>query len=209
MISNVSAAQTRRVLSLVALLCNDSSIQPNLPQYILGNEHVLQTSVLGDLRGDRSLSANVHVLRRKSSWVNDTELAAIARNWGRALQQPCPDRQPVLLLDACSSHLGPRPLASCVRCKIWALYVLARLTWLLKPADTHCFALLKASLQQQFHDTALLSATGKVTVKNILEHLDRGIRKMLQGRSWKEAFEGNGWSSEQKHVRQRILGSME
>ena len=64
--SNVSTAQTRSVLSLVALLCHDSSIQPNLPQYILGNEHVLQTSVFGDLRRDTSLSANVHVLRREN-----------------------------------------------------------------------------------------------------------------------------------------------
>ena len=32
---------------------------------------------------------------------------------------------------------------------------------------------------------------------------------MLQGRSWKEAFEGNDWNNEQKHVRQRILDSME
>ena len=54
--SSVTTAQTRSVLSLVALLCNDSSIQPRLPQYILGNEHVLQTSVLGQLRRDRSLS---------------------------------------------------------------------------------------------------------------------------------------------------------
>ena len=63
--SSVAAAQTRSVLSLVALLCNDSSIQPHLPQYILGNEHVLQSNVLGELRRDRSLSPNVHIVRRK------------------------------------------------------------------------------------------------------------------------------------------------
>ena len=54
--SSVTTARTRGMQSLVALLCNDSSIQPHLPQYILGNEHVLQTSVLGQLRRDRSLS---------------------------------------------------------------------------------------------------------------------------------------------------------
>ena len=80
------------------------------------------------------------------------------------------------MLDACSPHLGPSFLASCVRCKIRVLYVPARLTWLLQPTDTHCFALLKTSLRQQFHDMALLAANGKVTVKDILEHLDRAIR---------------------------------
>ena len=34
------------------------------------------------------------------------------------------------------------------------------MTWLLQPADTHCFALLKASLRQQFHNTALTAADG-------------------------------------------------
>ena len=142
---SVTTAQTRSVLSLVALMCNDSSNQPHLPQYILGNEHVLQTSVLGELRRDVSLSPKVHILRRKSAWVNDAELAAIARHWGRVLQLHCPDRQPILLLDVCSAHLGPSFLASCVRWKIWVVFVPARLTWLLQPADTHCFALLKAS----------------------------------------------------------------
>ena len=58
---SVTTAQTRSVLSLVALLCKDTSIQPRLPQYILGNEHVLQTSVLGELRRDMSLSPNIHI----------------------------------------------------------------------------------------------------------------------------------------------------
>ena len=107
-----------------------------------------------------------------------------ARNWGSALQQHCPDRQPFLFVDACSSYLGPQFLANCVRCKIWVLYVPARLTWLLLPAGTHCFALLKASIRLEFHDTALLSAIGKVTVKDMLEHLDGAIRKVLQGRCW-------------------------
>ena len=43
---SASTAQTRSVLSFVALLCSDSSLQPRLPQYVLGNEHVLQASVL-------------------------------------------------------------------------------------------------------------------------------------------------------------------
>ena len=207
--TGVTTAQARSVLSLVALLCNDSSIQPRLPQYILGNEHVLPASVLGDLRRDRSLSPNIHILRRRSAWVNDTELAVIARHWGRVLSLHCPDRQPILLMDACSVHLGPRFLASCVRCKIWVVYVPARLTWLLQPADTHCFALLKASLRQQFHETSLLADSGRVTVRDILEHLNIAIRKVFQGRSWSEAFEGNGWSDGQRRVRQRILDTLE
>ena len=50
--SSVTTAQTRSVLSLVALLCNDSSIQPRLPQYILGNRqaHWASCDVIGVCR---------------------------------------------------------------------------------------------------------------------------------------------------------------
>ena len=61
--SGVTTAQTRSVLSLVALLCNHSSIEPRPPQYSPGNEHVLHTCTLGELNRDRSQSPNVHILR--------------------------------------------------------------------------------------------------------------------------------------------------
>ena len=41
--------QTRGALSLVALLCDDSSIQPRLPQYVIGNETVLPASLVAEL----------------------------------------------------------------------------------------------------------------------------------------------------------------
>ena len=63
--SSVTTTQTRSVLSFVALLYNDSSIQPRPPQCTLGNEHVLQACVLGELRRGGSLSPTVHILRRK------------------------------------------------------------------------------------------------------------------------------------------------
>ena len=104
---SASTAQTRSVLSLVALLCNDSSFQSRLPQYILGNEHVLRASVVGELRRDVSLLPNVHILRRKSAWVNDAELAAISRHWGRVLQDHCPDKQPSFCWTPAAHTWGP------------------------------------------------------------------------------------------------------
>ena len=46
--SSVPTAHTRSVLSLVTSLCKDSSVQPRVTRYILGNEQVLQTNALGE-----------------------------------------------------------------------------------------------------------------------------------------------------------------
>ena len=99
--------QTRGALSLIALLCDDSSVQPRLPQYVIGNEQVLPASLVTDLLSGGRLFPNVRLLRRKSAWVNDAALAATARHWGEVLAEVSVDRQPILLLDACSAHLGP------------------------------------------------------------------------------------------------------
>ena len=201
--------QTRGALSLIALLCDDSSVQPRLPQYVIGNEHVLQASLVADLQNDGRLLPNVRLLRRKSAWVNDAALAAIARHWGQVLVEVSADRQPILLLDACSAHLGPKFLAMCGRWNIWVVCVPARLTWLMQPADTHCFALLKALLRKRFHEALIAGTDGKVTVKDILLHMNESIRRILQGRRWTPAFEGNGWDAGQQRVRQKILHMLE
>ena len=93
--------------------------------------------------------------------MNDAALAAIAWHWGQVLAEVSVDRQPILLLDACSAHLGPKFLATCRSWRIWVVCVPARLTWLMKPADTHCFALLKAWLRQRFHEALLAGTDGK------------------------------------------------
>ena len=201
--------QTRGALSLVALLCDDSSVQPRLPQYVIGNEHVLPASLVADLQSGGRLHPNVRLLRQKSSWVNDAALAAIAQHWGQVLAEFSVDRQPILLLDACSAHLGLKFLAMCRRWSIWVVCVPARMTWLMQPADTHCFALLKAWLRKRFHEALVAGTDGKVTVKDILLHMNESIRRVLQGRRWRPAFEGNGWDAGQQRVRQKILHMLE
>ena len=146
---NVTRGQTRSVVSLVALLCEDSRVQAELPQYIIGNEHVLPATVVTQLRAEGALLRNVHLVRRKSAWANDALLASIARHWGRVLASRRAHQQPILLVDACNAHLARRFLDTCSRWKIWLVYVPARLTWLVQPANTHCFALLKALLREK------------------------------------------------------------
>ena len=187
---NATRGQTRSNLSLVALLCEDTSIQAELPQYIIGNEHVLPAAVVAELRAEGALLPNVRLVRRKSAWVNDGVLAVIARHWGEVLARHAGTRQPILLLDSCNAHLGRKFLAACSRWKIWVVYVPARLTWLVQPADTHCFALFKACLRKAFHEALLRNEDGKVCVKEIIVHVNMAIRKVLHGATVEKCLRG-------------------
>jgi hypothetical protein len=202
---NVTRKQMRSAVSHVALICDQPGIQPSLPQFILGNEHVLQVRVLDELRQSSSLAKNVTILRDKSSWVTDKKLAKLAREWGRALAPVSEQYQAILLLDACPVHMGKRFLRECARQNIWVCFVPAGLTWLCQPLDTHAFSKYKRCLRDAHHSRALASGEGIVTAKDILLDISLNITRVFNGTQWANSFLGNGFGHQQKAVRQRIL----
>ena len=153
--------------------------------------------------------SKVKVLRRKSAWVNDEALSLVASVWGKALRPFKDTHQPILLLDACSAHMGQHFLRALTRWNIWVVFIPARTTWLLQPCDTHCFAAFKGALHKMFEQSLLDNEDGAVDIKIVILHLNRAIRQVVQGKEWSSAFDGNGWSSQQKWVREKILLMLE
>ena len=76
LVQDVSAGHQKAALSHMALVCDVPSLQPEMPQFILGNEHVLAQALVSSL--SPTLPKNVHLLRRKSSWVTHDVMA----EWG-------------------------------------------------------------------------------------------------------------------------------
>ena len=205
----VTRKQKRGTLSFLALLCDDTTIQPSLPQIIIGNEHVLPEAVRRALEEESLLMKNVTVLRRKSAWVNDELLSLVAATWGKALRKYKDTHQPILLMDVCSPHMGLRFLRALARWNIWSVFIPGRTTWLLQPCDTHCFAAFKGALRTMFEQRLLESDDGTVDIKSVILHLNRATRKVIQGKEWAPAFDGDGWSSRQQLMRHTILTTLE
>ena len=205
----VTRHQKRGALSYLALLCDDTAIQPTLPQVIIGNEHCLPDRVRKELVDSQSLMKNVTLLRQKSAWVTDAVLSQVVAIWGNALRASRLTHQPILLLDACSTHMGPRFLAACVRWNIWLVFVPAKTTWLLQPADTHCFATFKKYLRDYFEEALLANPDGVVDIKSVILQLDKTIRKVLHSKRWAPAFDANGWSKAQQLLRPKIRTLLE
>ena len=51
----------------------------------------------------------------------------------------------------------------------------------------------------------LESPNGTVDIKSVLLHLNKAIRRVIQGKEWSLAFDGDGWSNQQKLLRHKIL----
>ena len=71
-----SRSQLRKAFSHVAIICDDTSLQPHLPQVLLVNERTVSVE---QLRRWRSLpGSNAQLWRRQSAWINDKVFAQIA-----------------------------------------------------------------------------------------------------------------------------------
>ena len=134
----------RGTLSFVAMICDNPSIQPRLPQFILGNEHILRVQDMQDIAA--TLPENVFLVRRKSSWVDHIFFCSVLELLRAAVSKVEPRMQIVMLLDASPVHTHDLVLRTAKRVRIRICLLPASSTWLLQPCDTNLFRKLKAGL---------------------------------------------------------------
>ena len=87
-------------------MCDDPSVQPLLPQIIIGNEHILRAADLTKL--EPMLPKNIIVVRAKSSWMTTELLVVVMEQLLRRLDNNRVVKAPVLLMDACPVHFHAR-----------------------------------------------------------------------------------------------------
>ena len=201
-VQNVSRSMMRSAFTHIALICDDSSLQPCLPQILLGNEHLFTKQVLDAARA--TLPPNVVVWRRKSGWVTQDILCQAVDVIHDAISSRLQGRQVLLLLDACPVHLCPRFMRHCAKKGFWLHYVPAKLTWLLQPLDTHVFARYKQWISNAYRKHILEGDKGACELTAMIEIVANSTRHVFQKHKWSSAFRGNGYDSDQADIRQGI-----
>ena len=197
-----SRNQMRSSLTFVAIICDDPSIQTELPQIILGSERALTHGVLRQLRP--GLRDNVILLRAKNGWMTAGLMARLMTMLGQKLMPFRDKYQPIMLFDAYPAHLSPWVFRAAARANIWTLVIPAKMTGLMQPLDTHVFYKMKMYLRKRFMEAALQSESGRVSMTTTIMAVNDAVRYILQKYSWKRAFEHNGFSVHEGAVRQRI-----
>ena len=201
-----SRGQLRKAFTHVAVICDDATLQPQLPQVILVNERTCTNLTLQNWKPIPGCKAEV--LRHKSAWINNAKFADILRRIGEALKTHAPDRQAILLMDAHSCHFSEEALAALHAYDIWPCIIPASTTSCLQPLDTHVFARFKMFLRTRLHQAMLSGANKDLDVEEVLDALMHAMRGVLQRNKWSEVFYQNGFGR-QFGVRQHLLDILE
>ena len=109
----VPKSALRAGITHVAIVCDDPSLQPKLPQVLIANERVIPARCLGAIVD--ALPDNVVLLRRKSGWNNTELMCIVVELLEQALFRWAPDGFAVLLMDAARIHLHTAVLHACAR----------------------------------------------------------------------------------------------
>lgn len=138
----VSQKCTRTFATLCCTISSLAETQSALPQYLLVNEHTLTAAEFRMLTS----SLNLKVLRRKSAWTSGGFILPLVEELGAALAPWKATHQVTLLLDCAPQHVSNDVLAAGRRSGIWIAYIPGKVTFLIQPADTAVFHVLKARL---------------------------------------------------------------
>jgi hypothetical protein len=199
----VSRKKLRGAFTHVCIVCDDPEIQTRLPQFILGGSGVLQVRDVRTI--GPSLPANVRLVRRKSGWLDLGIMLEIVRSLKEALQPYVETHQPILALDAFRVHLQARVAAACAEAGIFMFVIPAGMTFALQPADTHVFVRYKAFLRERYQRLRLQTGDGAVHTCAFLALVIETIARVVEGISWKYAFDATGFGPQQQHVSSRLL----
>ena len=188
-----SRAQLRKAFSHIAIICDDTSLQPYLPQVLLVNERTVSAEL--NRRWTSLPGCNAKLWRGKTAWISNKVFARIVRELGKVLRARAGGRQAILLLDAHQCHFSRCTLAACRDYDIWPVVIPARMTSLLQPLDTHVFSRFKMFLRTRLHQIMLTGANEDLTSEQVIDALLHAIKGVLQRHPWAPAFAKNGFGS--------------
>ena len=183
----------------VALICDDTAIQPLLPQLIIVGERVARARDMPTLRA--SLPANAYLMRLKRGWTNCMVHQMVLALLRDALAHIRDEYEVILSMDACKVHLSGDCVAALVESNVHLVIIPAKTTWLLQPLDTHVFALYKRFLRNATADERPRLTDMHELTRFMLAKCGEAIRLVLQAHPWRRSFEENGFSTRQQSLR--------
>ena len=197
--ASASLSLKRGAVTLVAWICDNTTIQPFLPQIVLVNRALMSEEEWQVLFG--MLPPNVLVIRRKSGWNTKHEFRQMLKVLVAALRPVLAqdEWQLILLLDCVSLHYAASVLEECAKLSVWVVFIPASMTWLVQPLDTHGFLKLKQCLRKMVADTRA-TLQGELTCADMILHLAAALRRVFQGTQWAGAFAANGFSPDRRRV---------
>ena len=208
---HATRSELRQGLTHVGVICDSAILQPLLPQILIAPKNVLR---VGDLAACRaSMPEPIYVVHKKSKWVNTAILVWLMRMIHWSLRHVRSQLHIIIMLDVLAVHFGEDLLRCMDSLSFKYMFIPAKLTWLIQPCDTHCFALYKRYLKlvilrykaRHHHDTV-------PTVLVWFTFIADTIVNMMNQRPWASAFRDNGFGDFQMgtsdYVKRHLSGTV-
>ena len=189
---------SRGDVTYVALICDNSGVQPRLPHFVIGSEHIFTQALMAERRA--RCPGNMHLWRAKSPWNTAVLTVKLLEVLAKTLVPLRNSFNVVLILDVASCHIDEKVMKQAARLGIRLIYVPARSTDLVQPLDTHAFARFKKWFREQFQLLRQETEDGEVSVSAWTGLLMRTPRKVCAARQWKAAFTHTGASAPRTFV---------
>jgi hypothetical protein len=196
---HATRSQLRSGLTHVGVICDVPVVQPLLPQILIAPKNVLTVRDLGAVRA--AMPQPIYVVHKKSKWVNVKILVWLMKMIHWSLRHVRSLYNVVIMLDVLAVHFTPELLQCMDTLSFKYMFVPARLTWLIQPCDTHCFALYKRYLKLRvlrYRARNPLSTVPAVPVW--FGFIADTIVNLMNQRSWVAAFRENGFGDSQMQV---------
>ena len=184
----IDSHDTRSFMTLVAFICSDGALQPHMPQILMPKPRV---HTAADLPRVQALKHPLHYIPSKKGWVSDDTIGKILTKLSEALQERCPTKIPVLILDSAPCHISMKCLQALRKCRLNFVLVPGSMTGLLQPLDTHVFKHLKACLHKRQLQMRLTHSE-TLPKDHWLTTAEDAIREILVGKTWHHTFAANG-----------------
>ena len=197
----------RKAVTHVGLVCDDEALQRLLPQYIIVNEKTMTSGEAEAIRG--SLPGPIRLLRLQSAWNTEDVLLILLRDLHLVLEPHAEELHVLLLWGTVAFHWNDRLLKACERYNFELILIPALLTHVLQPLDTHCFAHFKNFLRQEYRRVQLEQEAAVVGASEWMQILVRAIERVLNGRSWRRAFDETGYGASQARLSDYVLKELE
>lgn len=191
----IEKGHTRGGYSHVALVCDNETIQNQLPQIVVVNEHMCSVDCFNRLVPQ--LPGHIQLWRKKSAWMDIPAMCEVIKALGKSLEPYSETHQPILCLDAHKVHLNAKVWRTATRYNILMFCIPAKLTYCLQPLDVYIFSIFKGALRQNALMRSICSSTAGVSLESSVLSLSHAIATILNGRSWAHAFEHLGLSGSQ------------
>lgn len=198
--------ELRSYLTHIGLVCNDTEIQPKLPQILLANRSTVQVGKFDAVRD--TLGDNMEVWVARSAWVNSDILCLVLRRLATVLAEVAPDKQIILQLDCFRAHFARTVMELAASLNIWLVYIPSKLTPLLQTCDTHVFSRFKNHIRTSVCRCRADAEEGTLSVEAWIKCICLSIRHIMNGNSWAASFSQNGYpfvhGSLGQHIRKHI-----